>query len=52
MEEAGEAAGVARMLEQVESIRLKFELLRYVMDARMTRLWARLLAGGARGFAP
>jgi hypothetical protein len=28
------------MIEQVESIRLKFELLRHVMDERMTRLWA------------
>jgi len=28
------------MIDQVESIRLKFELLRHVMDERMTRLWA------------
>jgi len=28
------------MIDVVESIRLKFELLRHVMDERMTRLWA------------
>jgi hypothetical protein len=28
------------MIEDVESVRLKFELLRHVMDERMTRLWA------------
>jgi hypothetical protein len=28
------------MTDEVESIRLKFELLRHVMDERMTRLWA------------
>jgi hypothetical protein len=28
------------MIDDVESIRLKFELLRHVMDERMTRLWA------------
>ena len=29
-----------RMSDEVASIRLKFELLRPVMDGRMTRLWA------------
>jgi hypothetical protein len=28
------------MIDEVESIRLKFELLRHVMDERTTRLWA------------
>jgi len=28
------------MIDEVESVRLKFELLRHVMDERMTRLWA------------
>jgi hypothetical protein len=28
------------MIDEVESVRLKFGLLRYVMDERMTRLWA------------
>jgi hypothetical protein len=28
------------MIDQVERVRLKFELLRHVMDERMTRLWA------------
>ena len=28
------------MIDEVERIRLKFELLRHVMDERMTRLWA------------
>jgi hypothetical protein len=28
------------MIDDVESVRLKFELLRHVMDERMTRLWA------------
>lgn len=28
------------MIDEVESVRLKFDLLRHVMDERMTRLWA------------